>query len=130
MDVQNGINDPVCVYNLSVIEMIIGCRFYVNVGAFHCIRVGYRNTDAQNTLRTTHEVHHPRQFTTVEYYCLQTLDPHTEGTPAAEHTVYSIKFIDHATKTQVIKVRLIITYLKFIIFTYWNLFHNKLKTII
>ena len=70
MDFQNGIKNPVYIYIyiyiLSVIAMIIGCNFYVKVGASYCITVGYTGTDTQNFMPTTHEVYHPRQFGTVE----------------------------------------------------------------
>jgi len=104
--------------------MIIGCNFSVNVGAFYCITVGYTGTDTQNFIPITHEEYHPRRFNTVEYYCLQTLYVRTEETLAYQHTVHTIIFIEHISKTQVYKVCLIIMFLIFIFLTYWNLFHN------
>ena len=54
--------------NICVIEMIIGCSFYVNVGAFYCITVRYKIKDKEKIISTTNEEHHPRKFITVEYY--------------------------------------------------------------
>ena len=49
---QNGINDPVKLYCLSVIDMIIRCS--VNEGALYCVMMGYTGTDTQNIILTTH----------------------------------------------------------------------------
>jgi len=118
MDFQIGIKYPVSVHFLSAIEMIIGCSFYVNIRLSYCITIGCIFTDTQNITPTPHEEYHPRQFTRVEYYCLQTLHLHTEETPASQLRVYNITFIEHSSKAQVYKVRLIITFLIFIILTY------------
>ena len=109
---------------MSVIEIIIGCNFSVNVGAFYCITVGYTGTDTQNFIQTTHEEYHPQRFNTVEYYFLQTLYVRTEETLAYQVRVHTIIFIEHISKTQAYNVCLIIRFLIFIFLTYWNLFHN------
>jgi len=53
--------------------MIIGCSYFVNVGAFNCVKMGYTGTDTHNIILTTLEEYHPRQLTVVEHYCLQIL---------------------------------------------------------
>jgi len=75
------------VHRFSVIELVIGCRFFVNVGASYCITVGYKGTDTQYIIPNSHEEYHARQFGTVEYYCLETLYPHTEETLALQQRV-------------------------------------------
>jgi len=87
MDFKNGIKNPVDICILSVIAMIIGCNFYINVGAFYCITVCYTGTDTQYITPNSHEEYHPRQVSTVEYFCLETLYPHTEEKLASQHRV-------------------------------------------
>jgi hypothetical protein len=44
----------------------------------------YTGADTQNIILTSFEEYHPRQFTIVDYYCLQSLYLHTEGTPKSQ----------------------------------------------
>jgi len=55
MDFQNCIKGPVMVYCLIVIEIITGCSYYVKVGPFFCVKVGYTGTDTHNIILITFE---------------------------------------------------------------------------
>jgi hypothetical protein len=55
----------------------------------------YTGADTQNILLTSFEEYHPRQFSMVDYYCLQSLYLHTEETPISQGRIY---IIDSAVK--------------------------------
>jgi hypothetical protein len=100
MDLQNGIKYPVRVYCLSVIEMIIGYSYYVNVGPFYCVKVGYTGANTHNIILTTLEEYHLIQRTVEEQYFLEILYLHTEETPAYQRNIYTITYIGYAPKNQ------------------------------
>jgi len=109
MDFQNGIKYPVRVNNLRFIEMIIGCSYYVNVGSFYSVMLGYTGVDTPIIVHTTLEEYHPLQLTVVEHYCLQILYLRTEEISAYQRRIYTITYMEYTPRGPVYYVHFIIT---------------------